>query len=378
MKKYHYLSLAIAAMLLVTSCEIDPEEKNLNPGTEQTGGNGDNNNAGGDQNGDQNGEDQTKPDFSDQDYYKVNYWKRTDAQKMGLRGKVKSWYETMNGSKLNGYTHYQYDRAGNLIRETYYKDLIADYEITYKYDSLNRVTERNSGSLVTTFQYDNGDRMVASNYWTIYANNNNDIRVGLSAMIEVDDQGDHEQRAEWIYSFDEDGNLNIYIHRYPCDYEGNLIGNWDDHETITIIYKDGMPYSGGPIKSTEYYPNGMIKTVVTNSYETYYGTVTEATYTYIESDRVWVAASYDAGGFPEHDPFGAHYWSNFTYNEHDDLIASKSAYWSNDTEYNNTYDRYKYDSYGNWIERNETTEPILQHGQHFGHIAGRVIEYYPE
>mgnify|MGYP003315462308 CR=1 FL=1 len=32
----------------------------------------------------------------------------------------------------------------------------------------------------------------------------------------------------------------------------------------------------------------------------------------------------------------------------------KSAYWSIDTEYNNTYDRYKYDKYGNWIERIRT------------------------
>ena len=364
-------------MLLVNSCDYNPFETS-EPETGQTDGN-DKNDADGDQKDeDQNTDDQIKPDFSDQDYYKVNYWKRTSAQKMGLRGPVKSWYKTMNGSKLNSYSLYQYDKAGNLIRETYFQDLVESYEITYKYDSQNRVTERNSGTLVTTFQYDNGDRMVASNYWSIYANNNDDIRVGLSAMIEVDDQGDHEQRAEWIYSFDENGNLQICIHRYPCDYEGNLIGNWEDRDTIYIEYKDGMPYSGGPIKSTEYYPNGMIKQVVTKSFETYYGTVTEGTYTYIESDRVWEPASYDAGGFPDHDPFGSHYWSIYSYNEHDDLTAVKSAYWSIDTEYNNTYDRYKYDQYGNWIERNETTEPILQHGEHFGHIAGRVFEYYPE
>lgn len=377
MKSYHYISLALAAMLLVNSCDYNPFETS-EPETGQTDGN-DKNDADGDQKDeDQNTDDQIKPDFSDQDYYKVNYWKRTSAQKMGLRGPVKSWYKTMNGSKLNGYSLYQYDKAGNLIRETYFQDLVESYEITYKYDSQNRVTERNSGTLVTTFQYDNGDRMVASNYWSIYANNNDDIRVGLSAMIEVDDQGDHEQRAEWLYSFDENGNLQICIHRYPCDYEGNLIGNWEDRDTIYIEYKDGMPYSGGPIKGTEYYPNGMIKQVVTKSFETYYGTVTEGTYTYIESDRVWEPASYDAGGFPDRDPYGSHYWSIYSYNEYDDLTAVKSAYWSIDTEYNNTYDRYKYDQYGNWIERNETTEPIFQHGEHFGHIAGRVIEYYTE
>ena len=70
------------------------------------------------------------------------------------------------------------------------------------------------------------------------------------------------------------------------------------------------------------------------------------------------------------------FWANYSYNSNGDKTRFERAYFSADQVYNDYFGKYFYDSYGNWIQRNETTEPAFQHGQHFTDTIKREIEYY--
>lgn len=319
---------------------------------------------------------ETEPNFADEPYFEQNYWSRTELQKLGFRGKVKSWYEKAETGTFVNYDVYEYDEKGNLVKDIYYEDGKVESVITYTYDSQNHLVQEKGSTYVTTYEYKNADKKVAVNSrWGVADYIHRDIMLGLSSSIKIQDCGDYYQYLEQYYTFDADGNLNVHVRDYPANAEGEKIGNWGDDYTYTVIYKDGYPYSSTAIKSTEYYPNGMYKKVVEKSYEAYGMTITEATTCYLENKHVMLCSSYDAGSNP-YPNYTTHYWSKCTYNDNHDVLALKSAYYGADMEYNNTYSDYKYDAHGNWIERTEVIEPIFQHGEFFTNKRGRAIEYH--
>ena len=102
MKPFSLLSFLGATLCILWACDpvdIDEPENGKNNGQ-----------------GNKNDSVQVTVDWSDPDWYSVNYWDRTDRQKAGLRGPVKKWHI----DNYTTYFEYEYDAAGHLVRKAYF------------------------------------------------------------------------------------------------------------------------------------------------------------------------------------------------------------------------------------------------------------------
>lgn len=126
------LFLLLVGVLFACTAPVQPDQKPDNQDEQTPGGDtnpgGDNNPGGGDT-GDDN-----KPDFSPEPWYETNYGERTDREKMGLRGPVKSWV----GVDWGYPTLYEFDREGHLISERSYGEKWDQLTI-YTYDEKGRL-----------------------------------------------------------------------------------------------------------------------------------------------------------------------------------------------------------------------------------------------
>ena len=123
MKHLSLLSVVSAALCILWACDpvdIDNPENGKNNGGNNNGGN-------------KNDSVQITVDWSDPDWYAVNFWDRTDRQKAGLRGPVKKWHI----DNYSTYDEYEYDRDGRLIKQYYVNTGNEDsnFEWHYTYDA---------------------------------------------------------------------------------------------------------------------------------------------------------------------------------------------------------------------------------------------------
>jgi len=303
----------------------------------------------------------------DEEWFSTNYWDRTDREKAGLRGPVKSWYE----DHYTTYHKYYYDEAGHLIKDEYHdvSDNTVRVDWNYEYDDQGHLISAVSGDgfFSFTYEYENPGKYVATDpyIWVpIYISGNSfplSIIKDLSAIHYVDRTGViYNVTNDYTYQFDEAGTLTI-ISEYRNESQPDVYC-----DTSTVAYRNGYPVSsvvGGT--QVTYASNGMPLTLSRNN--------GEITFSFVPNDIKLLIERMDE---PEASGMVAEFWATYQYNKNGDITRRDHAYFSPDQEYLDTYDRYFYDSYGNWILRDETIEPAFQQGQRTPCENGRTIEYY--
>ena len=331
------------------------------------------------------------PDFTPEDWYETFFWDRTDRQKGGIRGPVKSIHLSTPIYTNDRYNIYTFDEAGHLLKMEH-KQIGTDdynYSMTYTYDAQGRriKMEYDAGSIHNgyTCEYENGDRYVAvsGTNWIYmygvfvgdgngYANCQDLVGIwkGLSAVHFVTEEEFWNEIKDYSYVFDEEGNLTITLtHKW-----GQEKSNMSEEKTIySITYKDGLPCSGtfstdlGTYTAdVEWQSNGLPAKLVENGGETY---------EYVESGRtVLISKHY---GYVD---WGGMRGEEYFYDTHFDITGRDLD--ANDEQFgihHDTYTEYTYDKYGNWTSRKETLTPFFWDGTEAGRSANtvyQVIEYY--
>lgn len=382
--------LIVGALAFACTAPAQPEQKpqgqnNQNPGN--------NTNPGDETNpGDDTNPGTVEPDFSDPDWYNTFFWDRTDRQKAGIRGPVKSIHRSTPQYVDDRYNIFTFDEAGHLIKNEYRQINTDEYNhsATYTYDDAGRrvrmdfkVNDRTYGY---TCEYNNGDRYVAVNgsnwihmYGVLleqsggYADCEDLVGIvkGLSKVhFERADEGFWVNIRDYEYVFDDDGNLTITC----TQFSGQDSNNLSKHVDISYVtYKDGLPchssYStdlGTSEIDVEWQPNGLPAKWVDAGGETY---------EYAQNSRtVLIQKHYgyiDWGGMRGQEYF---------YDNHFDLV--KSSLDIGDEQFGlhyNDFTDYTYDKYGNWTSRKEAITPLFWDGTENGRSIETVyneIEYF--
>ena len=307
-------------------------------------------------------------------WFSKSLWDRTDRERAGLRGPVKSWY-------LDAYTTYRkyyYDEAGHLLKEEWH-DLDKNLSYTewdHVYDAAgHRIKssynfDEGDGTRCFSYEYNNTGKLVASNAYNWidfeegYISGKEfpmSIIKDLSAIHYLDSSIVYYERTDMTFTFGSDGNLTI-DEKYYRDHSGDP----QEHSVYHIIYENGYPVSCPESEvAVTFDANGRPLTLSESD--------GEKTFTFTNFDRILNASSIKE---PNARGMLAMFWADYSYNANGDQILFKRAYFDPETVYTDTFNKYFYDSYGNWIQRDETTEPAFQHGQFFTDTIKRAIEYY--
>jgi len=379
MKHFSLLSVVSAALCILWACIP------LDDGYDS--GNGKNN-------GQDNKTDsiQDNVDWTDPDWYTVNFWDRTDRQKAGLRGPVKKWH-------INNYTtydEYEYDKAGHLIKEAYVNTDNPDSnnEWRYTYDAQGHLTkaeyfdvfcEDGEPSSYWVYEYENTGKYVAREWFMMgpeISDAENGICKDLSKALYVTIQPLTTYYREYTYTFRND-SLVICEHTYDIDLGYEEPRN-DDTLEYVYAYKDGYPQSLSTgrlryqIDKITYYPNGMYKDFVYQEENVYnFDTGWDLhSYTMLDNPRYLEVDTFSLGGrasFMTLTPQSI----KVTYDSHFDIV--KNEEWYSDTidvpTFTDTWVNYTYDKYGNWVTRDETVVARWT-GQESTSTITRVMEYF--
>ena len=303
------------------------------------------------------------------------YYERTDREKAGLRGPVKSWYV----STYTTYDKYYYDEAGHLVKEEYYNttDNYMEVRWVHSYDAQGRrvKSEQSYGSdaeggRTFTYEYGNTGKLVATNAyhwiefqegWVSGKNFPLSIWKGLSAIHYLDNSPFYYEREDIVFAFQPDGNLVI-----TDTYCRNQDGSAPEVSVYHIAYENGLPVSCAESEvAVKYDDKGNPAELSVDG--------GAKTWTFLSHPRLLLPATMDE---PKAQGMVAQFWARYFYNSNGDGTRFQRAYFSADQEYNDYYIKYFYDAHGNWIQREESTEPAFQHGQHFIGEVNREIEYY--
>ena len=400
------LTLAAAFSLLVSGCE-KPATPGGNGGETPGGTPGETpggNNGGG-----------NSSVLADEDWYATNFWKRTDRQKMGLRGPVKTYTTpTLPHEDL------EFDQEGKLKTWSYYNSSNElDHIWKYTYDSKGRLSKKEYVQAYDNFtrvwhsyeyEYKNEGKFVAASYWwnsgffdgTLYYSYfypnymESDYFIwDLSAIYEMDYMPDRVSIRETSYTFGPDGNLTIHeddYEVYPSSYDengrnGERIPGDPYEATYQVIYQGGLPvecnYMEGVIQKITWQANGMPDTFYSQRPPGAYdydgkGPVEEARWArnkrYMSLEYFKIPQGY-AGAF------APRVFMSNSFNENGDIVASDTMngdHYSEDGHiYHNKYTSYEYDKYGNWVSRIEYIIPTLQgEDAAYEQKVSREITYY--
>lgn len=308
-------------------------------------------------------------------WFSKPYVDRTDREKAGLRGPVKSWYESTYAS----YDKYTYDEAGHLVKEEWFNTDNNTVEVrwVHSYDARGRRVKSeykygsdSDGSRVFTFEYDNPGKLVATDAynWIEYKDgwvSGKDFPMStwkdLSAIRYVDDSPAYYERYDLVYAFQPDGSL-VLTETYNRERDGSN----PDVSVYHLAYENGRPVSCTESGvSVTYDADGNPASLRIEG--------GAKSWTFLAHPRVLLAATMDE---PKAQGMVAEFWARYSYNGNGDETRREHAYFSADQVYNDFYGKYFYDSHGNWTQRTEYKEPAFQHGEHFKTTATRVIEYY--
>lgn len=330
--------------------------------------------------------------FADEDWYSVNFWDRTNLQKNGFRGPVKSFQVT----NFEGMHRYEFDKEGHLLSAGNW---------SYRYDDKGRrirseYKEEGWLSGVVEYVYGNGDKLVAvDDFWLSDsfdfssfggANDFWDKDLIIRGLSELHDdwiQPDQVSCHDSYYVFGEDGRLNIEYRTYTVskgeyDEKGRAAAHKNEEVTQSVvIYEAGMPVSSRDAQMRfTWQPNGMPATFDSDIPEkvyTWYGNqVTTATW--LKNDRYMSMEFYQvpqgyAGGY-----MPTVYMKN-QFNEYGELVQSDHMNGDRYTEtgeiLNDYFTDYVYDSHGNWISRKESIVAIFT-GERIERTITREISYY--
>jgi len=391
MKHLSLLSFVGAALCILWACDpVTIEDDGPDNGTINEGKNGENN--------EENKNDSTQVpvdsiDWSNPDWYTVNFWERTDRQKAGLRGPVKKWHI----NQYTTYDEYEYDRAGHLIKEAYVNTDNEDsnHEWRYTYDAKGHLTkaeyfdvfcEDGKPSSYWVYEYENTGKYVAREWFMMgpgVSDAENGICKDLSKALYVIIQPLTTYYREYTYTFRND-SLIIWEHTYDIDLGYEEPRN-DDTLEYVYAYKNGYPHSLSTgtlryqIEDITYYSNGMYKNFVyleENAYNFDTGWDRHS-YTMLDNPRYLAVDTFSLGGrasFMTLTPQSI----KKTYDSHFDIVKNEEWYTENtDTAatYTDTWVNYTYDKYGNWVTRDETVIARWT-GQESTSTITRVMEYF--
>lgn len=378
MKHLSILSFVSAALCILWACDPveidDPENGN---------GNGENNKK---------DSTQVKVDWSDPDWYQVNFWERTDRQKAGLRGPVKKWHI----DTYTTYREYEYDRAGHLIKEYYVdtEDPEENDETRYTYDAQgHRIKEeyypsysKDEPTSYWVYEYENTGKFVARE-WFMMGPQVSDAVDGiwkdLSKASYVIIQPLTTYYRDYTYTFRND-SLVIWEHTYDIDLGSEEPRN-DDTLEYVYAYKDGYPLSlltkrlRYQIDTITYYPNGMYKDFVyleENAYNFDTGWDVHS-FTMLDNPRYLAVDTFNLEGRASTMSLTPQTMKK-TYDSHFDIVRNDEWYTTNtDTlpTYTDTWTEYTYDKYGNWETRVEAVVGRWD-GNCYPSTITRVFEYF--
>ncbi|MBR3659029.1 MAG: RHS repeat protein, partial [Bacteroidaceae bacterium] len=327
MKLFSLLSFLGATLCILWACDpvdIDEPENGKNNGQ-----------------GNKNDSVQITVDWSDPDWYTVNFWDRTDRQKAGLRGPVKKWHI----DNYSTYNEYEYDRAGRLVREAYVntRNEGSNYEWIYTYDAQGHLTkaecfdvfcENGEPCEYWEYEYENTGKYVAREWFMMgpqISDAENAICKELSKASFVVVQPLSSTYRQYTYTFRND---SLVI----CEYSYNTdLGN--DEKLNEVTYDYAFAYENGYPKSLQtdklrfqidnitYYPNGMYKDFVyreENAYNFETGWDVHS-YTMLDNPRYLEVDTFSLGG-------RASYMSltpqsiKKTYDSHFDIVKNEEWY----------------------------------------------------
>lgn len=347
----------------------------------------------GKENGQGNKNDSTIVDWTDPDWYSVNFWDRTDRQKAGLRGPVKKWHI----SQYTTYDEYEYDQAGHLIREAYVNtdDAERNHEWRYTYDAQGHLTkaeyfdvfcEDGQPSSYWVYEYENTGKYVAREWFMMgpeISDAENGICKDLSRAEYVIVQPLTSVFREYTYTFRND-SLVISEHSYDLDLGSDEPRNDVSYE-YAFAYENGLPKSLSTdklrfqIDNITYYSNGMYKDFVYREENAYnFDTGWDVhTYKMLDNPRYLEVDTFSLGGTASYMTLTPQS-VKVTYDSHYDLVRNEEWYTAKtDTAatFTDTWANYTYDKYGNWVTRDETIVARWT-GQVSTSTITRVMEYF--
>ena len=373
------------------------------------------------------------PDFTPEEWYETNFWERTDRQKMGLRGPVKTC-RIFN-------TVYQFDREGHLVSERSSVSEKWDMLTLYTYDDKGRLIKSEmcnhvgkneeelpdlnpannpnydwAGRDVYEYEYGNSGKFVLvdpdiNGFRSYGFCNQGDPRESISPIIKdlsairykhvnyafdnvvhndkeyvfAGDRMsvryhsyDRELVKDWIIDeytqYDEVGN--IIGGGYSGKHEGDIVADGESEYTLSdCVYKDNYPYSFmderfGGVTSLTWAENGMpLRIEGTDGITQYY-----------PGKRHINFKRWDCVPGKPHDAFlGFSYWYEYTIDDNEDYAEYRESLMDDDSRIRQFkwYD-YVYDSYGNWTEYTYDSEAIFAVGtdEKSTTTISRTLEYY--
>lgn len=368
------LSFLVIAGMVIACKGVNPESNG--PSGDPVGSSDDPSQTPSDPSGDEPGGESSDDvtDWSDPDWYSVNYWERTDRQKAGLRGPVKKWHET----QYSTYTEYEYDEAGRLIKSTNVdinSDAIPEHW-DYTYDAQGRLVKKEyflyEGQEpycmeTVEYEYDNGDRFVATHDF-VFGPGNADASLAIVKGLSLCHQTDHQPLGDYhkvfIYAFGGDGNLQLTEESYYIEVGSEEKVNPSSYSYTVGYQADGYPHTIDSdklrfnIREVSYYDNGMFKDFKYGEQNSYnYDTGIDVHYYHMKEDpRYLQIETFD---LLEGDPSFISLtprWTRMKFNEHGDPVLRQDGYdkapWTEGATptYQDSWDNYKYDKYGNWVE----------------------------
>lgn len=288
-----------------------------------------------------------------EEWFETFYWNRTNAQKLGLRNKVKTI--SVSNNKFFYTNTYTFDERGNLLKHESQGIGFTRSDTTriFKYDSDNHRVEcvvLNYDSTVLReyrYEYENHGAYVAydHNGWLdqnpvaeeLYGS----VVPDLSASHKIWKDGGYRMGQDRFYSFDSSGRLLIINKEWK-----HLLNNPVDSiliqcDTVRIEYRSNLPYTSRKVKNTVYYKNGMVKMLENK----------EGIYKLLENSQKMVISSFEhaAGTEMQADDIE---WYKITYNYNRDILEREIKY-SGYNPVTDRYSKYEYDSFDNWGLREE-------------------------
>ena len=376
MKHLTILSILGAALSILWACEpvdIEKPDNGKNDGGNKTDST------------------QVTVDWSDPDWYSVNFWDRTDRQKAGLRGPVKKWHI----GTYTTYDEFEYDRAGHLIKEAYINtdDEESNHEWRYTYDAQGHCVKaefydifcEDGPSEYWEYEYENTGKYVAREWFMMgpeISKAENGLWKDLSKASNVVVQPLSNVYRQYTYTFRND-SLVIREHSYNTDLGREDTLNEVSYE-YAFAYKDGYPVSlhteklSFQVENISYYPNGMYKDfeyLQVNSYNFETGWDRHS-YKMLDNPRYLAVDTFNLGGTASFMTLTPKSMKK-TYDSHFDIVMNQEWYSDSISEptFTDTWVNYTYDKYGNWVTRDETVIARWT-GQTSTSTITRVMEYF--
>lgn len=266
-----------------------------------------------------------------QAWFLTNYWKRSDAQRFGLRGDIK-YLKDVDAS--GSFFEIEFNKQGNVTICEFVKKVPGGYEPQYKmihrYDSADY---RTSSMLIqkkdTTFykyEYANTGMFIASgNTFTLEPKLNEAAPIipDLSAIHAVNGNSGYDvdfffvgEKLYQVCTYNDDGQISA--------------------DTVTWEYRNGMPYNNGKVSNTLYYSNGMFKLVEMEGYR----------YRFVDNHHVPAIESKEY--FLNDAKKGQVIKVVNTLNENRDVVERQTTFMGDDELFVEWYDNYTYDHHHNW------------------------------